>query len=103
MTPVGNDGKVNRINAFSTSRKGRLIWLFVAAIFLALAVLALLVAVRTRADDGLGTGWWEHHVGEGGTVSDAVSESVVEGIPAALYPAYPSPSAPCPRKRRPRP
>ena len=99
MTPVGNDGKVNRINAFSSSRKGRLIWLFAAASFLALAVFALLVAVRTRADDGLGTGWWEHHIGEGGTASDAVSESVVEGIPAALYPAYPSPFRPLPERQ----
>lgn len=98
MTPVGNDEKVNRINAFSTSRKGRLTWLSAAAIFLALAVLALLVAVRTRADDGLGTGWWEHHVGEGGTASETLPESVVEGIPAALYPAYPSPFRPLPKE-----
>ena len=99
MTPVGNDGKVNRINAFSSSRKGRLIWLFAAAIFLALAVFALLVAVRTRADDGLGTGWWEHHIGEGGTVAETLPESVVEGIPAALYPAYPSPFRPLPERQ----
>ena len=99
MTPVGNDGKVNRINAFSSSRKGRLIWLFAAASFLALTVFALLVAVRTRADDGLGTGWWEHHIGEGETASDTVSESVVEGIPAALYPAYPSPFRPLPERQ----
>ena len=96
MTPVGNDGKVNRINAFSSSRKGRLIWLFAAASFLALTVFALLVAVRTRADDGLGTGWWEHHIGEGGTAAETLPESVVEGIPAALYPAYPSPFRPLP-------
>lgn len=99
MTPVGNDGKVNRINPFSTSQKGRLIWLSAVAIFLALAVFALLVAVRTRADDGLGTGWWEHHIGEGGTVAETLPESVVEGIPAALYPAYPSPFRPLPERQ----
>ena len=99
MTPVGNEEKVNRINAFSTSRKGRLTWLSAAAIFLALAVFALLVAVRTRADDGLGTGWWEHHIGEEGTVAETLPESVVEGIPAALYPAYPSPFRPLPERQ----
>jgi peptidoglycan/xylan/chitin deacetylase (PgdA/CDA1 family) len=90
---------VNRINAFSSSRKGRLIWLFAAAIFLALAVFALLVAVRTRADDGLGTGWWEHHIGDRGTATETLPESVVEGIPAALYPAYPSPFRPLPERQ----
>ena len=99
MTPVGNDGKVNPINDFSTPRKGRIGWLFTAAFFALLVIFALAVAVRTRADGGLGSGWQEHHIGEGGTVSDAVSESVVEGIPAALYPAYPSPFRPLPERQ----
>lgn len=91
-----NIGKVNADKEKSSLRKGRLLWLSAAAIFLALAVFALLVAVRTRADDGLGTGWWEHHIGEGGTAAETLPESVVEGIPAALYPAYPSPFRPLP-------
>ena len=99
MTSGGNLGKVNADNRKSNSKRGRLLWLSAAAIFLALAVFALLVAVRTRADDGLGTGWWEHHIGEGGTVAETLPESVVEGIPAALYPAYPSPFRPLPERR----
>jgi peptidoglycan/xylan/chitin deacetylase (PgdA/CDA1 family) len=71
-------------------------WLFLAVLFLALTVFALLVAIRTRADEGLGAGWWEHHVGEGETASRAAPESVAEGIPAAFYTAYPSPFRPLP-------
>ncbi len=79
-------------------RGGRLLWLAVAVLFLALTVFALIVAIRTRADQGLGTGWWEHHIGEGETAFEAAPESVVEGIPAALYPAYPSPFRPLPER-----
>ena len=50
------------------------------------------VRVRTRAKVGYGSNRAEHHLGE--TVSEA--ESVVPGIPAALYPAYPSPFRPLP-------
>ena len=96
MTPDRNDGKSNSINDFSSYGKGRLSWISAAVLFTALAVLALLVAVRTRADEGVENGWREHHIGEEGSVSDAVSESVVEGIPAALYPACPSPFRPLP-------
>ena len=98
MTPGENEGKVNPINDFSTPRKGRIGWLFTAAFFALLVIFALAVAVRTRADGGLGSGWQEHHIGEAETASDAVSESVVEGIPAALYPAYPSPFRPLPKE-----
>ena len=96
MTPDRNGGKANSINDFSSYGKGRLGWISAAVLFTALAVFALLVAVRTRADEGVENGWWEHHIGEEGSVSDAVSESVVEGIPAALYPAYPFPLRPLP-------
>ena len=96
MTPDRNDGKANSINDFSSYGKGRLGWISAAVLFTALAVLALLVAVRTRADGEVENGWWEHHIGEEGSVSDAVSESVVEGIPAALYPAYPFSFRPLP-------
>ena len=71
-------------------------WLTAAVLFLALTAFALIVAIRTRADEGLGAGWWEHHIGEGETAFEAVPESVAEGIPAALYPAYPSPFRPLP-------
>ncbi len=66
-------------------------WLTAAVLFLALTALALIVAICTRADEGLGAGWWEHHIGEGETAFETVPESVAEGLPAALYPAYPSP------------
>ena len=99
MTPGENEGKVNPINDFSTPRKGRIGWLFTAAFFALLVIFALAVAIRTRADGGLGSGWQEHHIGEGETASNAVSESVVEGIPAALYPAYPSPFRPLPERQ----
>ena len=91
---------MNPINDFSTPRKGRIGWLFTAAFFALLVIFALAVAIRTRADGGLGSGWQEHHIGEGETASDAVSESVVEGIPAALYPAYPSPFRPLPERQK---
>ena len=100
MTPGENEGKMNPINDFSTPRKGRIGWLFTAAFFALLVIFALAVAIRTRADGGLGSGWQEHHIGEGETASDAVSESVVEGIPAALYPAYPSPFRPLPERQK---
>ena len=96
MTPVRNGGKVNSINDFSKSRRGRASWLFLAALFLALMVFALLVAIRTRADEGLGAGWREHHIGEGEASFEAAPESVAEGIPAVFYPAYPSPFRPLP-------
>lgn len=96
MTSGDNLKKVNSDNGKSIQRKRRLLWLAAAAVFLALTVFALLVAVRTRADDGLGTGWWEHHIGKGGTASETLPESVAEGIPAALLPAYPSPFRPLP-------
>ena len=91
---------MNPINDFSTPRKGRIGWLFTAAFFALLVIFALAVAIRTRADGGLGSGWQEHHIEEGETASDAVSESVVEGIPAALYPAYPSPFRPLPERQK---
>ena len=100
MTPGENEGKMNPINDFSTPRKGRIGWLFTAAFFALLVIFALAVAIRTRADGGLGSGWQEHHIEEGETASDAVSESVVEGIPAALYPAYPSPFRPLPERQK---
>jgi len=86
------------MKAKQRKRGGRLLWLTAAVLFLALAVFALIVAIRTRADEGLGAGWWEHHVGEAGTAADPAAESVVEGIPAALYPVYPSPFRPLPER-----
>lgn len=99
MTSGDNLKKVNADNGKLSQRKRRFLWLAAAAVFLALTVFALLVAVRTRADDGLGTGWWEHHIGEGGTASETLPESVAEGIPAALLPAYPSPFRPLPERQ----
>ena len=86
------NGKVNSNNGFSYDRRRRLLWISAAVAFLALAVIALWMAVRTWADEGLGHGWQEHHMGE----SESQSGTPVEGIPASLYPVGPAPFRPCP-------
>ena len=87
MTPVDNHEKINGDKKFSRGRRDRLVWLLMAALFLSAAVLALGIAVRTRADGGSGLRWWEHHMEE----SDGPVLPLDEGLPAALLPAYPSP------------
>ncbi len=71
----------------------------VFVIFLTLSALILWVWVRTRAKEGYGSGRFEHHLGE----QSSEAESVVSGIPAALYPAYPSPFRPLPDTEEPKP
>lgn len=96
MTPGRNRGKVNSTNDFGGSGRGRLGWVVTAVSFLFLAAFTLIVAIRTRADEGLGTGWREHYLGEADTAADTASGSAAEGVPAALYPSYPSPFRPLP-------
>ena len=96
MTPGRDDGKVNSINGFSKSKRGRIGWISVAVLFLALMALALLAAIRSRADRGLEAGGGRHRPRESGAVSEPPSESVAEGIPAVLCPVFPSPFRPLP-------
>ena len=84
--------KVNSNNGFSVDRRRRLLWISAAVLFLALAVIALWMAIRTRADEGLGHGWHEHQIGE----SESLTGTPVEGIPAVLYPVGTAPFRPCP-------
>ncbi len=109
MTHGRNTKKTNPINEISQSRRGRLIWLFTAIAFLALASFVLWLAIRTRADEGGGMGGWEHHIGDGGspaephaeTLSSPPADPMAEEAPAAFYevcPDYPSPFRPLQRR-----
>ncbi len=75
-----------------STRRGRILWVTVAAVFLTLMGLVLWVWVRTRAADGYGAGRLEHHLDESAVEED----TSVEGHPAVLIPAYPSPFRPLP-------
>lgn len=79
------------------NRRGRVLWVTVFVIFLTLSALVLWVWVRTRAKEGYGSGRGEQYLGEQATEA----ESVVAGLPAALYPAYPSPFRPLPDTEEP--
>ena len=65
------------------SRRGRIIWIVAAVLFLALTGLVIWTWVRTRAGEGYGAGRMEHSLG-------------TEACPAVLLPAYPSPFRPNP-------
>ena len=84
--------KINSDKDFQTGRKGRILWICAAVSLLLLAGISLWLAVRTRADEGVGGGWWEHHLGESETPS-AVEE---DGIPAVLLTPSLDASRPCP-------
>jgi peptidoglycan/xylan/chitin deacetylase (PgdA/CDA1 family) len=81
---------MNSHNGFSRSRRDRLIWLSIAVSVILLGAVALWLAVRTRADAG-GAPWWREHRLEDTETSDT---PLPEGVPAALYPTYPSPFRP---------
>lgn len=70
-------------------RRGRVLWVALAVLFLALLSLAIWVWVRTRAKEGYGVGRYERE-----PATEAAS--LVPGVPAAMYPAYPSPFRPLP-------
>lgn len=97
MKSVNNTKKTSTDKGKSMRDRGPLPWLFAAALFLGLTAFSLLVAVRTQAGEGYGAGWWEHHVREEETPREPPSETVVEGIPAVLLPAYPTPFRPLPK------
>ena len=86
----------NSDNGFSAGRRQRIAWISVAVGLLLLGVIALWLAVRTRADEGVGDGWWEHHVGESDTLFEEGFGKANEGLPAALYPPASEVSRPCP-------
>ena len=84
--------KYNRINDFYERRQRRLAWVIWVVALLGLMAVAALLAVRTRADDGLGHGWQEHHVGESAAPAEAETE---EDFPMAFSPD-PTVWRPCP-------
>ena len=89
--------KSNPDNDFRTERRDRVLWICAAVSFLLLAVISLWLAVRTRADEGVGNGWWEHHLGESDTPLPEGSAEADEGLPAVLYTPSSRASRPCPR------
>lgn len=74
------------------SRRGRILWVTVAALFLALVALVLWVWVRTRAGEGYGAGRFHHTLVED---SDE-GQTAAADRPAVLMPDYPSPFRPLP-------
>ena len=93
-----NDGKkkLNSDNGFQEERGGRILWICAAVSFLLLAVISLWLAVRTRADEGMWNGWWEHHLGESDTALSEDSAEADEGLPAVLYTPTSEGFRPCP-------
>ena len=77
-------------------RKRRIAWIAAATLLLLLGVIALWLAVRTRADEGVGGGWWEHHPGESDTPAPADLREADAGLPAALLTPSSEASRPCP-------
>ena len=75
-----------------SARRGRIFWVAVAALFLALAVLVIWTWVRTRAENGYGAGRWEHTLQE--TVTEGAASS--DDRSAVLLSVYPSPFRPAP-------
>ena len=69
--------KSNSNNDIFKSREKRILWIAVAAVFLLLAVIVLWLAVRTRADEGVGHGWQEHHLDERDIPAYASDQSAV--------------------------
>ena len=84
--------KVNRDNGFFLSRKRRIRWIVLEVILLGLAILTLYLAVRTKADEGVGSGWREHQLGE----PDTTLEGGAEGDSASAFSPDPSVWRPCP-------
>ena len=64
----------NCINAYSERRQRRIAWILGMMALVGLMAVAALLAVRTRADEGLGHGWQEHHVGESVAPAEAGTE-----------------------------
>ena len=84
--------KTNCDNRFSKSGKRRLGWIAVEVILLGLAIVALYGAIRTRADEGVGSGWQEHQL----KASDLPCEGGIEGDAVSAYLTDPTVWRPCP-------
>ena len=90
---IRNDNKkTNYTNAFLERRRKRAAWIFGVVALVGLMAMAAFLAVRTRAEDGLGRGWQEHQIGESATFA----EEGTEGEFFASFFSNPTVWRPCP-------
>ncbi|MBE6652052.1 MAG: hypothetical protein E7610_01385 [Ruminococcaceae bacterium] len=71
----------DRLRRQSSARKGRILWVVLAAVFLLLVTVTLWVWVRTRAAEGYGAGRFHHSLEE----ADSDFVSVTEESPVAQF------------------
>ena len=90
---IFNDNeKINYTNAFLERRHKRAAWIFWVVSLVGLVAMAAFWAVRTRAEEALGHGWREHHLGE----SAAPVEPATEGGFSTPFSSDPTVWRPCP-------
>ena len=88
----GEGEKTNGRNGFSECRQRRIAWVVAVVTVFGLMALSAWLAVRTRADDGLGHGWRENQIGESATPEEEGTEG---GFFAAIS-SDPAVWRPCP-------
>ena len=84
--------KLNSRNDFLRCRQRRIAWIVGVAILFGMMAFAAFLAVRTRADEGLGNGWQEHQIGE----SSVPVEAGIEGEFFTVFSSDPAVWRPCP-------